>query len=67
MTKCKRCGADPHPTRMFCPGCGLIQPGRAGMRISTTETRGRALDEIDRLCGTFDTDAEAERKMLEAM
>lgn len=49
---------------MFCPGCGLVQDRASlGMRISTEESRGRALDELDRMCGVHDSDATAEARL----
>jgi hypothetical protein len=51
---------------MFCPGCGLIQDrSTLGMRISTDETRGRALEDLDRQVGLYDSDDLAEAKARE--
>jgi hypothetical protein len=62
---CIRCKAPAHPSLMFCPECGKAYPGRVGMRISTDESRGRALDEVDRLVGLHDSDELAEAKAAE--
>lgn len=59
------CGHPFEPRRVFCPGCGKTQPGQLGVRISTEASRARALDEVDRACGIFDTDAQAERRERE--
>jgi hypothetical protein len=51
---------------MFCQGCGKLLERAPRMLISTEDTRGRALDELDRRCGLYDSDVVAAAKEREA-
>lgn len=53
VTECPRCHAGVRPHRLFCESCGklLDRDGLRSARVSTEDSRSRALDEIDRLCG----------------
>jgi uncharacterized OB-fold protein len=63
---CPRCGLAADPTRTFCPDCGaLVERGRLDVYVSTDDTRGRALDELDRTVGLYDSDAVVEAKERE--
>lgn len=49
MEKRNPCGHAHDPRVVFCPTCGHIQvKGSLSVRTSTDETRGRALDEMQR-------------------
>jgi hypothetical protein len=64
--RCPRCEQDTDDHRMFCQGCGrILDRSKVGMRISTEHTRGRALDELDRKVGLYDSDTVAEHKERE--
>lgn len=49
MRKCRRCGGPPDATKVFCPGCGLIQEPRSiRVHAPTDDSRGKALEEMRR-------------------
>jgi hypothetical protein len=61
---CPRCGLAADPTRTFCPDCGAIVE-RPNLYVSTDDTRGRALEDLDRTVGLYDSDTVAEAKARE--